>query len=185
MIITNEQKNNIEKEYKLFSEQMYLGKSKTERMTLAQFFTPSDLTEKLLSKIPFDNISEKIIRDPTCGSGNLLAAAIIIGADPNNVYGNDYDKEMVIACRERLVNVCLTYRKDLQYTKEQLKDLFSWHIHQGDATDEFCLEEFGPDYKEKLVNHWCKGTLFYNMPTEQQILWQLSPDKKAFIENMV
>lgn len=137
MNLTEEIKNLIITEYKAFKDFMYAGKTKEERDELAQFFTPPEISIKLLEAYNVKDLSGKIIRDPTSGSGNLLAAALIAGADSDKVFGNEYDATMVKLCRERLNKVC-----DL-LGKPHIQD---WQIHQGNALQARCLIEFGEEY---------------------------------------
>ena len=137
MNLTEEIKNLSIAEYKAFKDFMYAGKTKEERDELAQFFTPPEISIKLLEAYNVKDLSGKIIRDPTSGSGNLLAAALIAGADSDKVFGNDYDATMVKLCRERLNKVC-----DM-LGKPHIKD---WQIHQGNALQARCLIEFGEEY---------------------------------------
>ena len=65
------------------------------------------------------------IFDPTMGSGNLLAAAIIAGADPKKVYGNEIDPDIYVMTVERLTK--------LGVPKENLKN--------GDILEYFENEE--------------------------------------------
>ena len=137
MNLTEEIKNLIITEYKAFEDFMYAGKTKEERDELAQFFTPPEISIKLLEAYNVKDLSGKIIRDPTSGSGNLLAAVLIAGADSDKVFGNDYDITMVKLCKERLNKVC-----DM-LGKPHIKD---WQIHQGNALQARCLIEFGEEY---------------------------------------
>ena len=137
MNLTEEIKNLIITEYKAFEDFMYAGKTKEERDELAQFFTPPEISIKLLEAYNVKDLSGKIIRDPTSGSGNLLAAALIAGADSDKVFGNEYDATMVKLCRERLNKVC-----DM-LGKPHIQD---WQIHQGNALQARCLIEFGEEY---------------------------------------
>ena len=137
MNLTEEIKNLIITEYKAFEDFMYAGKTKEERDELAQFFTPPEISIKLLEAYNVKDLSGKIILDPTSGSGNLLAAALIAGADSDKIFGNDYDAAMVKLCRERLNKVC-----DI-LGKPHIQD---WQIHQGNALQARCLIEFGEEY---------------------------------------
>ena len=137
MNLTEEIKNLIIAEYKAFEDSMYAGKTKEERDELAQFFTPPEISIKLLEAYNVKDLSGKIIRDPTSGSGNLLAAALIAGADSDKIFGNEYDATMVKLCRERLNKVC-----DM-LGKPYIQD---WQIHQGNALQARCLIEFGEEY---------------------------------------
>ena len=62
----------------------------------------------------------------------LHASAIIAGADPNNVYGNEFNEEVVEIARERLGTLGVPW----------------YHIHQGDARkkEAILMESFTEDY---------------------------------------
>lgn len=141
MYLTEEQKSAINIEFETFVDSMYAGKTKKERQELDQFFTPADLTIKMLEALDctYEEFLDSDIIDPTSGSGNLLAAALIAGADSDKVFGNEYDETMVKLCRERLNKVC-----DL-LGKPHIKD---WQIHQGNALHKFALTYFDEDYEE-------------------------------------
>lgn len=98
--LSEEIKSKIKKEYDEWFESQYAGKSKQERQKLGQFFTPPELTIRMIEK--FDEIKNKDILDPTCGAGGLLAAMIIAGADPNRVFGIELDSEIAEVCKKRL-----------------------------------------------------------------------------------
>ena len=99
MILTEEQKQRIREEYANFEAIQYAGKSKEERQKLGQFFTPSELTIRMIEK--FTNL-EGTILDPTCGAGGLLAAVILAGADPTKCYGIELDPAIANVAKERL-----------------------------------------------------------------------------------
>ena len=134
MKLSKETKALIRKEYEEFKESMYANKSLEERQELDQFFTPPEVSIKLIEEL--SDLSGNVL-DPTSGSGNLLAAALIAGADSQRVFGNEYDATMVKLCRERLNKVC-----DL-LGKPHIQD---WQIHQGNALQARCLIEFGEEY---------------------------------------
>ena len=136
MKLSKETKQLIRKEYEEFKESMYAGKSLEERQELDQFFTPPEISIRLIEEL--SDLSGNVL-DPTSGSGNLLAAALIAGADVDKVFGNEYDETMVKLCRERLNKVC-----DL-LNKPHIKD---WQIHQGNALHRFAITYFGEDYEE-------------------------------------
>ena len=136
MKLNKETKQLIRKEYEEFKESMYAGKSLKERQELDQFFTPPEISIRLIEEL--SDLSGNVL-DPTSGSGNLLAAALIAGADVDKVFGNEYDETMVKLCRERLNKVC-----DL-LNKPHIKD---WQIHQGNALQRFALTYFDEDYEE-------------------------------------
>jgi len=99
MILTEEQKQAITNEYNQFVEVQYAGKTKKERQELGAFFTPPQLTIRMIEK--FTNL-EGTILDPTCGAGGLLAAAILAGADPTKCYGIELDPAIANVAKERL-----------------------------------------------------------------------------------
>ena len=134
MNLTDKQKQAIIDEFNSFKDKMYASKSKEERETLGQFFTPADLTIQILEQLDctYEEFLDSDIIDPTSGSGNLLAAALILGVDPHRVFGNEYDATMVKACRERLKTI-----------NPKVRD---WQIHQGNALQARCLIEFGEEY---------------------------------------
>lgn len=134
MKLSKEVKALIRKEYEEFKESMYANKSLEERQELDQFFTPPEISIKLIEEL--SDLSGNVL-DPTSGSGNLLAAALIAGADSDKVFGNEYDATMVKLCRERLNKVC-----DI-LGKPHIRD---WQIHQGNALQARCLIEFGEEY---------------------------------------
>ena len=144
MKLSKETKQLIRKEYEDFKESMYAGKSLEERQELDQFFTPPEVSIKLIEEL--SDLSGNVL-DPTSGSGNLLAAALIAGADSQRVFGNEYDATMVKLCRERLNKAC-----DI-LGKPHIRD---WQIHQGNALIPDCLTEFGPEYDNTILKELLK-----------------------------
>lgn len=134
MELTQEIKNKIIQEYTFWEDKQYQNKTKKERDELGQFFTPPNITIKMLEKIPLNgkSIYDMTILDPTVGAGGLLAAAIIAGADPKKCYGNEYDADILTGCKERLIPL-------------GVPDI---NLHQGDATIPECisLESFNKNY---------------------------------------
>ena len=100
MTLTQEQINAIKEEYTQWKDKMYADNSLSRRKDFGQFFTPPELTVKMLEKL---NNFEGTILDPCCGAGNLLAAAILAGFDPTKVYGIEIDEEIIKIAHERLV----------------------------------------------------------------------------------
>ena len=147
MKLSKETKQLIRKEYEEFKESMYAGKSLEERQELDQFFTPPEISIKLIEEL--SDLSGNVL-DPTSGSGNLLAAALIARADPQRVFGNDYDAAMVKLCRERIRTIPDRLEEiDKEFAnslKAKLKDFNDWQIHQGNALQARCLIEFGKEY---------------------------------------
>jgi len=134
MKLTEIQEQNILAEFNAFRDKMYAGKNKKERKALGQFFTPADLTIQILKQLDctYEEFIKSDIIDPTSGSGNLLAAALIIGADPHRVFGNEYDYTMVVLCRDRL--------------KAINSNVQDWQIHQGNALQKKCITDFSEEY---------------------------------------
>jgi hypothetical protein len=140
MRLTDEQKQLIIKEFTEFKEHMYAGKTIEERKKLDQFFTPAALSIQMIERFEVDSLVGQKILDPTAGSGNLLAACLIAGADSDKVFGNELDKTMLNACRRRLNKICRELGKpEIPYH----------HLHRGDATDPKCLTTFSSAYKWK------------------------------------
>lgn len=100
MNLTAEQINAIKEEYTQWKDKMYADNSLSRRKDFGQFFTPPELSIKMLEK--FENTNGTIL-DPCCGAGNLLAAAIKAGFDPIKVYGIEIDKDILKIAHERLV----------------------------------------------------------------------------------
>lgn len=143
MILSEEVKQKITEEFESFKKEMYAGRTQEERQKLGQFFTPAALSIQMIERFNCDSLAGKKILDPACGSGNLLAACLLAGADPDKVFGNDYDLVMVKECRARL-----------QKINRRVQD---WQVHHGDATDPRCLTDFSPEYQYKVP---VQGDLF-------------------------
>lgn len=74
-------------------------KIKRNARTNGQYFTPPELTIKMIEK--FSDLSGTLL-DPTAGCGGLIAACIIAGADPKKCYAIEIDEEIIKICKERL-----------------------------------------------------------------------------------
>lgn len=103
MKISEIAKQKIFDEFKTFEQKQYNGKSKKERKLLNQFFTPPELSIKIIENL--SNINGRLI-DPCCGAGNILMAAAIVkfydlNENPLNVYGYDIDHFMISLIVER------------------------------------------------------------------------------------
>ena len=118
---------------KEFMTDLYAGLGDEKRKELGQFYTPAKICIKMIEKFSFDTLENKTILDPCCGSGNLLIACLIAGADSDKIFGNEYDEVAVKLCRKRSNRAC-----DI-LGKPHIK---KWQIHKGDALDSFCLQEF-------------------------------------------
>lgn len=101
MKLTEIQKNQIEKDLAAFTNE-YAGKSREERKSKGQFFTPAPLVIKMLEMFDCEEPGDQTILDPTAGNGNLLVGALIAGFKPENVYGNELDPDIYKLLVERL-----------------------------------------------------------------------------------
>ena len=133
MILTEETKKKIIDEYNEWFNHQYGDKSLEERRELGAFFTPPELTIKMIEMFSDDDISDKTILDPTLGAGGLIAGCILAGANPKLCYGNELDYNILQIAKKRL-------------SKLGVPDE---NLHQGDATDPRCLQisSFTKDYK--------------------------------------
>lgn len=146
MQLSDSQKKAIIDEYNQWKDKMYADKTLSERQDFGQFFTPPELTIKMLEK--FEDLKGSVL-DPTCGAGNLLAAAIMAGADPKEVYGIELDPEILEIARSRL----------------ELLGVPTINLHQGNALYEECYE-FSDDYNyEKAVANAEKRLAAPQLPT--------------------
>jgi type I restriction-modification system DNA methylase subunit len=91
----------INEEYEAFVQKQYAGKTLEERQEPGQFFTPPELTVKLLEKL--DIKEDETLLDPCLGAGGLIAAAIVSGkVKPENCYGIELDQKILDIAKERL-----------------------------------------------------------------------------------
>lgn len=135
---------------KEFKTDLYEGLDMEKRKELGQFYTPAKLCIQMLESYKCDSLAGKTILDPTCGSGNLLIACLLAGADSDKLFGNEYDLIAVELCRKRLNRAC-----DLM-GQPHIQD---WQIHQGNALQRRCLTDFGPEYSSTGIT---SGSSHYN-----------------------
>lgn len=110
---------------------------KAKRDNLGQIYTPAKICIQMIEMLKATEFSCKNILDPTVGSGNLLIACLIAGADSDKIFGNEYDADIIPTCRNRINKAC-----DI-LGKPHIQD---WQIHQGNALQARCLIEFGEEY---------------------------------------
>lgn len=153
MDILQEIKDKIKKESEDFLKEydQYAGNSKEKRDELGQFYTPPELTSQMLEMFDctIEEFANKSIMDPTCGSGNLIMGALIVGSSinkkyPEKVFGNELDIGPLKLCRKRFVHYCKENGMS-QYDEK----FWEWHLHQGNALEKSCIEyeSFTPDYR--------------------------------------
>ena len=148
----------IELESKSFLESIdseYGTLSNEDRKNLGAFFTPPNLVVQMLETFScsLDGFANEDILDPTCGSGNLLIASLILGSSKNpkyyeHVFGNELSKELLAICRQRFINYCTeNIPKELE-PSEGWTSFWNWHLHQGNALEKDCIsrESFKKDY---------------------------------------
>ena len=85
MIITKRQIRNIFFEFNKFKEYMYAGKTKEERDELAQFFTPPEISIKLLEMYPTISFIVASIKDE-----NIRSKKAAFNAGYTYFEGNQY-----------------------------------------------------------------------------------------------
>ena len=145
-----------------FKSSLYAGLSEEKRKELGQFYTPGKLCIQMIEKFDCDSLSNKNILDPTRGSGNLLIACLIAGADSDKLFGNEYDSVAVDLCRKRLNRCC-----DI-LNKPHIKD---YQIHQGNALGKWCLTDFSEEYLTKFDTQYIDDENYINNKQKQVSLF--------------
>ena len=164
MKLSEEVKNKIIKilDSQEFKSSLYEGLTEDKRKELGQFYTPGKLCIQMIEKFDCDSLSNKNILDPTCGSGNLLIACLIAGADSDKLFGNEYDSIAVDLCRKRLNRCC-----DI-LNKPHIKD---YQIHQGNALGKWCLTDFSEEYLTKFDPKYIDDENYINNKQKQVSLF--------------
>lgn len=75
------------------------------------------------------------VLDPCLGAGNLIAAAVIAGADPSKCYGIELDPDILKIAQLRLAKLGVP----------------PWHLKQGDALDPSSYEFKDDDIRQFAV----------------------------------
>ena len=145
-----------------FKSNLYEGLTEDKRKELGQFYTPGKLCIQMIEKFDCDSLSNKNILDPTCGSGNLLIACLIAGADSDKLFGNEYDSVAVDLCRKRLNRCC-----DI-LNKPHIKD---YQIHQGNALGKWCLTDFSEEYLTNFNPQYIDDENYINNKQKQVCLF--------------
>ena len=123
-----------------FMSDLYEGLSEARRKKLGMVYTPPKICIQLIEMFECDTLTGRNILDPACGSGNLLIACLIAGADSDKIYGNEFDPTAVALCRTRVNRACRLLGKP--YIRD-------WQVHEGDGTQARCLIDFSPSYSFK------------------------------------
>lgn len=136
MILSEKTKQSIQDEFDSFLKTVEANKEGqygdgSRRDELGQFYTNPTLCAQMIEK--FDSVEDDIL-DPTAGSGNLLAACIMAGADPKRIYANELDAEIC----EKILRPRLS--------KLGVPDS---NIHVGDALNSDCLKLWSDKYEYK------------------------------------
>ncbi len=141
----------------------YASNQLKERKDLGQFFTPSVLCAKMLAKLTKvkeayldeegnvkgenPKITDEPLFDPTAGCGNLLAAGIAIGWDPEWIYANELDPKIYEVLVDGLTK--LSVPKDhircgdiFKMTKEHFKRMDEQKPICGILPDEISKEDY-------------------------------------------
>jgi len=150
----------ITKEYNSWVDSQYANNDKNKRKELGQYYTPPTLIMSLLEKFDYnsDDFKNKKIIDPTSGAGGLLIGCYYAGANIENLYGIEFDRDILEkVCWKRFDRII---DKDTKHNwsdekKKQLKDLIRKHIHWGDALDERCYS-FEDDKEAAQYADWVK-----------------------------
>ena len=145
-----------------FKSNLYEGLTEDKRKKLNQFYTPGKLCIQMIEKFDCDSLSNKNILDPTCGSGNLLIACLIAGADSDKLFGNEYDSVAVDLCRKRLNRCC-----DI-LNKPHIKN---YQTHQGNALGKWCLTDFSEEYITKFDPQYIDDENYINNKQKQVSLF--------------
>ena len=149
MKLTEEIKEEIKRESEEYLNEIksgtdqYGGLTKEERDELGAFYTPPELCVSMLEMYDctLEEFATKTILDPTCGSGNLIMAALIAGISinkdyPKNVFGNELSLKPLELCRKRFTYYCKTHGME-SYDK----DFWKYHLHLGNALNPDCLNK--------------------------------------------
>ena len=152
----NELLNQITEEYNSWVDSQYANNSKNKRKELGQFYTPPDLIMSLLDKFDYNSaeFKNKKIIDPTSGAGGLLIGCYYAGANIENLYGIELDKNILEnVCWKRFDRII---KSDFPKERwQELKSVIRKHIHLGDALDKRCYS-FDDDEEFKEYAEWVK-----------------------------
>ena len=149
----------ITEEYNSWVDSQYASNSKNKRKELGQYYTPPSLIISLLEKLDYnsDDFKNKKIIDPTSGAGGLLIGCYYDGANIENLYGIELDKNILEnVCWKRFDRIIDNESKWTDEKKKQLKDLIRKHIHWGDALDKRCYSFEDDEEEAAKYTEWVK-----------------------------
>lgn len=170
----------------------YASNQLKERKDLGQFFTPSILCAKMLAKLSKvkeayldeeGNVKEENPKitgeplfDPTAGCGNLLAAGIAIGWDPEWIYANELDPKIHEVLVEGLTSLKVN-GKSVPKDHIRLGDIFEMTKVHFDLMDEcepicnFTLEK-KVDLKLPLTDEEKKSSEYRTLPYKKRFNYE-------------
>lgn len=151
MYLSPETKELITKEFNEFKSKMYKGLTPEQRKKYGMVYTPAKISIQMLEMCNLESLEGEYVLDPCCGSGNLLVAALLAGADADKLLGNELNRKMVKLTRRRIQNIC----DDIEHypnirNREKFRNLHH-HIHVGDATNHYCLTHWSSKYNQNLT----------------------------------
>ncbi len=80
--------------------------SESHRNREGVYYTPQSVVRDMLQcavgSCDGESLSDKMLLDPCCGSGNFLVEALAMGFRPENIFGYDIDPEAVRIARKRV-----------------------------------------------------------------------------------
>ena len=154
----NELLSQVTEEYNSWVDSQYASNSKDKRKELGQYYTPPTLIMSLLDKFDYnsDDFKNKKIIDPTSGAGGLLIGCFYAGANIENLYGIELDKNILEnVCWKRFDRIIDNESKWTDEEKKRLKSIIRKHIHWGDALDKRCYS-FEDDKEAAQYAEWKK-----------------------------
>lgn len=161
----------------------YGGLTKEERDELGAFYTPPELCCQMLEMYDctLEEFATKTILDPTCGSGNLIMAALIAGTMSGNkqyyknVFGNELSSKPLELCRKRFVHWC---KENLKNINEDWEEFWRIHLHQGNALNKGCISEesFTKDYVDGAYKE--KERVVFGKELTEEEFKNLNPEER-------
>ncbi|MFI3289727.1 MAG: TaqI-like C-terminal specificity domain-containing protein [Rikenellaceae bacterium] len=80
-----------------------------QRRAAGVYYTPTSIVEQMVQVVVGEGVdvdlSDKLLLDPCCGSGNFLVEALRVGFRAENIYGFDIDPKGVKIARQRVAEL--------------------------------------------------------------------------------